>query len=262
MESTGIYSQALACFLVAHDVMVSVVNPLKIKGFSQSCLVRNKTDKADAILIAKFCQAIQPSAWEPKPESITKLQSLVRRFDDLQKFYYQEQNRLEASDAIIIESIEKIQSMLQSEMEAIEKQIEAHIQSCQVLKDKQQLLISIPGVGDRTTSKLLAFCGNIEAFQHPKQLAAYAGLNPSHRTSGTSVNGKSRLSKMGNAEIRKALYMPALVAMKHNPIIKCFCEQLHQRGKPKMVVVCAAMRKLIHIIFGVLHSQKPFNATY
>ena len=91
-------------------------------------------------------------------------------------------------------------------------------------------------------------------------MAAYAGLNPSHHTSGTSVKGKSHLSKMGNAEIRKALYMPALVAMKHNPVIKHFCEQLNQRGKPKMVVVCAAMRKLIHIVFGVLHSKQPFNA--
>jgi len=239
---------------VANGIKVSVVNPLRIKGFAQSHLTRNKTDKADAILIAKFCQAMRPTAWQPLPESIVKLQSLVRRLDDLQKLYYQEQNRLESSDTIITVSIKKIQSMLQSEMDAIEKQIEAQIQSCQVLKDKQQLLLSIPGIGARTTSKLLAFCGNIEAFQHPKQLAAYAGLTPSHRLSGTSVKGKSHLSKMGNAEIRKALYMPALVAMKH------FCEQLNQRGKPKMVVVCAAMRKLIQFVFGVLHSKQPFNA--
>lgn len=107
--------------------------------------------------------------------------------------------------------------------------------------------------------QILSFI-DIDNFNNIKQLVAFIGLNPKHRQSGTSVNGYSRISKTGNSNLRKTLYFPAIVAKQHNPIIKVFCERLKATGKPTMVIICAAMRKLIHIIYGVLKSGKSFDA--
>lgn len=259
MESTGAYSKKLAYFFIDHNIKVSVVNPVQIKGFAKSAMLRNKTGKTDAMLIAKFCKLMHPDLWQPSKKYICELQAMVRHFDDLQGIYYQEQNRLEYySDTLVRPSITKILKQIKKELDVIEFKIKQHIQANEELKNKHILLQSIPGIADRTAARILAFCSEVEKFSNAKQLATYAGLNPSHRQSGKTVNGKPRLSKMGNAEIRKAIYMPTLVAMKHNPIIKAFCEQLKENGKPKMVIVCAAMRKLIHLIYGILKSGVPF----
>jgi transposase len=101
---------------------------------------------------------------------------------------------------------------------------------------------------------------DIDNFNNIKQLVAFLGLNPKHRQSGKSINGYSRISKTGNSNLRKTLYFPAIVAKKHNPIIKVFCERLKATGKPPMIIICAAMRKLVHIIYGVLKSGKSFDA--
>lgn len=260
IESTGAYNQALAYYLVAQGMKVSVVNPFQVKSFAQSALRRNKTDRVDAKLIAQFCQAIKPNLWKPLSPSIQLLQALVRRLDDLQQLYFQEHNRLEMAHEAIKSSIGRVIQLLAAEITHLKQQIQEHIQRHDELMLKSQLLKTIPGLGDRTIAKLLAFCGEISHFDHAKQLATYAGLNPVHRQSGSSVKGKSRLSKTGNAEIRFALYMPALVAMRHNSVIKTFCARLSERGKSKMVIVGAAMRKLLHIIYGVLKSGKPFDA--
>ncbi|MBS0351413.1 MAG: IS110 family transposase [Proteobacteria bacterium] len=115
-------------------------------------------------------------------------------------------------------------------------------------------------MGEKTAQKIIAFIGDIKRFTHPKQTTAYVGLNPRQRQSGSSINGCLGISKMGSAYLRKTLYMPALVAIKYNPLVKSFYTRLVKRGKPKKLAVCAAMRKLLHIIYGVLKSGQPFNA--
>lgn len=260
IEATGAYHQSLASYLVEQRFNVSVVNPLRIKGFAQSALKRNKTDRTDAKLIAQFCQAIKPDFWNPLSPSVKLLQALVRRLDDLQQLYFQEQNRLEMAHEAIKPSIEKVLQLLASEMAQLQQQVQEHMQQHNELIVKSQLLKTIPGLGDKTIAKILAFCGEVNHFDNAKQLATFAGLNPVHRQSGSSVKGKPRLSKTGSAEIRFALYMPALVAMRHNSVIKAFCARLSERGKPKMLIVGAVMRKLLHIIYGVLKSGKPFDA--
>lgn len=106
---------------------------------------------------------------------------------------------------------------------------------------------------------MLAFIGNVDDFKNAKQFAVFVGLNPKQRQSGTSVHGRSRMSKIGNSNLRKAFYMAAVSAKRYNPVIRNFCENLKKAGKPNMLIIGVAMRKLVHIIFGVLKSEKPFN---
>jgi len=184
----------------------------------------------------------------------------VRRLEALQNMYYQENNRFGVVDVIVKASIKKIMGQLEKEIADIKKTIREHIGAHPDLQAKSALLATIPGVGEATISQILAFVGNVEAFKNAKQLAAFVGLNPTQRQSGTSVRGRTHLSKMGDSNLRKALYLPAMTAKKYNPIIKKFCDNLANGGKPKMLIIGAAMRKLIHIIYGVLKSQKPFDA--
>ncbi|HQY22316.1 MAG TPA: IS110 family transposase [Gammaproteobacteria bacterium] len=260
MEATGNYGDALATYLFELGYTVSVVNPAQIKGFGKSELSRNKTDRADAQLIARFCRAMAPVSWTPKPQHIRELQAWVRRLEALQNMYYQENNRFGVVDVIVKASIKKIMGQLEKEIADIKKTIREHIGAHPDLQAKSALLATIPGVGEATISQILAFVGNVEAFKNAKQLAAFVGLNPTQRQSGTSVRGRTHLSKMGDSNLRKALYLPAMTAKKYNPIIKKFCDNLANGGKPKMLIIGAAMRKLIHIIYGVLKSQKPFDA--
>ncbi len=259
MEATGIYSEALSTYLFDAGYTVSVVNPARIKGFAQSELSRNKTDLADSQLIARFCRAMEPKPWKPKPFHIRELQGLVRRLEALQDMYYQENNRLEIADFHVRTSIEAVMKKLTDEIELVKKKIQEHIQQNGDLNEKSKLLETIPGVGEATISQVLAFISNVEDFKNAKQFAAFIGLNPTQRQSGSSVQGRSRMSKMGNSNLRKAFYMPAVCAKRFNPIIKEFCDKLKISGKPTMLIVGAAMRKLAHIIFGVLKSGKPFS---
>ncbi|WP_341732440.1 transposase [Microcoleus sp. EPA2] len=122
--------------------------------------------------------------------------------------------------------------------------------------------VTAPGLGDLTASILLAEIGDVSDYDNARQLAAYAGLTPCERSSGTSVKGKTRLSCTGNVRLRKALYLPAVVAMRHNPLLKAMSDRLLGRGKVKMQVIGALMRKLVHLAFGILKSQKPFDPNY
>ena len=259
MESTGKYGNALALFLHKNNHVISMVNPAKIKYFMKSQLARNKTDSVDAKLICKYCELFSPLQWEPLPAETQELQALVKRLDTLNKMALQEQNRLENVEQIIKESINDHIIYLKNAIKNIEKMIVRHIDANSVLKKDSELLKSIPGIGEKTANKTLAFLGHIKDFDKAKQVAAFIGINPQHAQSGTSLN-HSHISKTGDAELRKMLYMPALVAIQCEPNIKAFYEKLVCKGKPKKVAICAVMRKLVHIIYGVLKSQKPFDA--
>ena len=263
LESTGTYGLALAEYLHGKGHVVSVVNPACIKAFADSELSRAKTDKVDAKLIARFCVAMAPAPWSPPAPEVRGLQGLVRRLESLQGMVQQERNRLEAPgiSGLVQSSLERTRARLQEELEQVRQQLADHIDSHPQLKQRRDLLCSIPGIGETTAARLLSEMSGIE-FGRARQVAAYAGLVPSPRESGTSVRKKARLSKRGNARLRRALYWPAIVAMRHNPILRPFAERLLAAGKPKLVVIAAVMRKLLHLAFGVLKHGRPFDRNY
>lgn len=262
MEATSIYGDALAEFLYEAGYQVSVVNPARIKGFAKSELLRTKTDSVDAALIARFCAAIKPSLWKPTPPEVKDLQALLRRLESLTEMYQQEENRLETATETVAKLTRAHLEYIKEQQAEIKKMISDHFDQHPHLKQQRELLTSIPGIGEQTAAVLLAEVGRIEDYKNARQLAAYAGLTPCERSSGTSVRGKTRLSCTGNVRLRKALYMPAVVAMRCNPLLKAVSERLLGRGKVKMQVIGALMRKLVHLAFGILKSQKPFDPTY
>ena len=264
MEATGTYGEALAAYLHRAGHLISVVNPAIIKAFASTEMSRTKTDKRDATLIALYCLKHQPSAWAPPPPEISELQALVRRLDALIEMLQQERNRLSAGiiSASVKESVEQHIDHLDEQITHTQTLIRDHIDQHPTLKQQCDLLNSIPGIGETTAAKFLAEIVDINHYQSARQVAAFAGLVPRHRESGSSVRGKPRLCKVGTARLRKAMYFPAIVATHHNPIIKAMSERLRERGKCPMVIIGAAMRKLIHIAYGVLKSGRPFDQHY
>lgn len=259
LEATGPYSEALALFLHEQGHTVSVVNPAQIKAFGQSELLRNKDDRPDAGLIRRFCEKQQPAAWTPPPAHFRELQALTRHLENLLETRQQQLNRLDVTNTKeVAKSLRKLVTHLEAEIKRTEQQINDHIDRHPDLKQQCQLLESIPGIGKRTAARLLAEIEDISQYKSARQVAAYAGLTPRNNRSGT-IRGQTRLSKTGNARVRKALFLPAMVAKRHNPVIRSFCQRLAQHGKNKMQLVGAAMRKLIHIAFGVLKSGKIFD---
>jgi transposase len=260
MEATNIYWEALATWLHAHGYSVSVVNPARIKGYAQASMQRNKTDKLDSAIIAAFCAKHQPSVWEPQSEEQRRLRALVRHRDDLLQTQLQQQNRLrDTTDALVKRSLETVLKTIASELAAVERQIKEQLASQTTMQTNLSLLISIVGIGVVTAAKLLAEFAELEQYESAKAAAADAGLTPSHYESGTSVRRRPKLSKMGKAGIRAALYWPAITAMTRCPSIKAFADRLAKRGKPKKVIIGAVMRKLVHICYGVLKHQTPYD---
>jgi transposase len=258
LEATGSYGEALSYYLADHGIRLSVVNPARVAAFAKTELARTKTDKGDAKLIARFCQLHQPVPWQPLPKALRELQALVRRLDNLLEMQQMERNRLEVADPTVHASLHAVLEALNKQIQATQQQIRQHIDNDPDLRQRRDLLDSIPGIGAATIPVLLAALGDPARFDGAKQCAAFAGLTPAERQSG-KYKGQTRLAKTGDALLRKALYMPALVAWRHNPLIKTFCERLKARGKNGKAIVCAAMRKLLHIVFGVLKSRQPFD---
>lgn len=259
MEATGTYWETVAEFLASLGFTVSVVNPAQIKAFGASRLVRSKTDKTDARLIADFCQERRPPAWQTPSPSEQALRALVLRLEALQNMRTQESNRLEvARDAVKLGIVEHI-DWLDRQIESLSQDIRRHIDNDPDLKGKRDLLDSIPGVGERTIATLLAFYADLDRFDNARKAAAFAGLEPRLYESGSSVKMKPRLSKVGHAFLRKALYMPAIVTLYKTAWGARFRERLAAAGKPPKLIIGAMMRKIVHIAFGVLKSGKTFD---
>jgi transposase len=262
LEATGNYGEDLAIYLHESGHTVSVVNPARIKGFAQSELIRTKTDSIDACIIARFCLAMKPDPWEPPSPEIRSLRALVRRADSLIDMITQEKNRLGTAHESVISLIKEHIDYLEKEIEKVRGQIADLIDRDPDLRQKKDLLASIPGIGKVTIAALLAELDKLDKFNHVRELVAFIGLAPKETLSGTSIKGKPRLCKTGNARLRKALYMPALVSIKYNPVMISFYNRLKNKGKNGKVIVCAIMRKLVHVIFGVLKSGKMYDPNY
>ena len=259
MEATGIYWEDVAQFLATAGLTVSVVNPAQIKAYGSSRLTRSKTDAVDARLIADFCAERQPPPWQARSEAEVALRALVLRLDALQTMRTQESNRLETSRNAVRQDIQQHLDWLDADIKQLVKTINEHIDKHPDLKQKRDLLDSIPGIGERTSAIILAFYADTTRFANSRQAAAFAGLDPRQYESGSSVKGKPRLSKVGHAFVRKALYMPAMVTLYKTAWGKQFKERLALAGKPPKLIIGAMMRKLIHVAFGVLRSGKTFD---
>jgi transposase len=263
MEATNIYWEGLAAFLHDKGYTVSVVNPARIKGFAMSQLRRNKTDKLDSEVSADFCASMKPPAWTPPSPEQHKLRSLVRHSEAIQKTITQQKNRLASgNDEDVKDSLERIIASLSAELQAIEEQIAVQIKQQPTLVEEQKLLCSIQGIGPKASTKLIAEMYDLASYEDAHAAAADAGLSPAHHESGTTVRRKPRLSKVGKASVRSVLYWPAITAIKHNPVVKKLAQRLEAKGKPKMVIIAAAMRKLIHLAYGVLKNKTPFDPNW
>ncbi len=262
MEASNRYWEKLAKFLHEEGILVSVVNPTRIHNYAKCKLSRNKTDSLDAAVIADYCATQNPTIWSPTAPHIQELQAMQRHLEAIKRMRNQESNRADGYNPspevqkLINEHISFLDQQIKQFTSVIHDFIEEHTD----LRERKALLTSIPGIADLTAIKLLA--ENIHVFASAKELVAYAGLNPSQHLSGTSIRHRSKLSKIGNAQIRKALYFPAVVAMHHNPFIVQLCERLEKKEKHRMVIVGAAMRKLLVLCFGVLKSGVPFDPAF
>jgi len=262
LEATGNYGEELAIYLHETGHMVSIVNPVRIKGFGQSELIRTKTDKIDAALIARFCLAMKPGPWSPPSPKIRSLRALVRRVDSLIDMRTQEKNRISTAYESVIPLIKGHIDYLNKEIEKIRDQIADLIDQDPNLRNKKDLLVSIPAIGTATIPHILAELDDLGKFNNVRELVAFIGLAPRETLSGSSIKGKPRLCKIGHARLRKALYMPALVSIQCNPVMIAFYNRLKEKGKNGKVIVCAIMRKLVHLIFGILKSGKKYDPNY
>lgn len=263
MEATGIYHEALAYCLYRAGAQVSVVNPAQVRAYAKSLGTRTKTDKKDRMVLARFGASQPLRLWQPEPEEVRKLKALIARIEAVDQDIQREKNRLEKAEIAqiaeeIITSIQTVQAHLEKEKARLETLINQHIDQNPGLKRDRQLLESIPGVGPVISRSMMAVIRS-RSFDSASQCAAYVGVVPVQHESGSSVRGRPRLSKAGNAKLRAKLYMAAVVCIRHNPDIKRQYERLLKKGKTKMSALGAAMRKLVHICFGVLKHQLPYQ---
>ncbi len=264
LESTGNYWLEVAFHLHQAGCQVSVVNPRRIKKHGEAIMQRHKSDRVDAQLIADFAAKHAPPAWEPPPPAWWQLRGLVRHRQALVRDRTREVNRAQAGslEPAVAQMIEQHLTFLKQQIDALDKQIAQHIDHHPDLKQNHDLLTSIPGVGDITAATFQAEVPDVHRFDQASDLATYAGLTPAGRQSGSSLNRPPKLLKVGNRRLRTAFFMPALSAHRRNPITAALRQRLLERGKKKMTVVVAVMRKLLHLCYGVLKTGQPFDPNW
>jgi transposase len=262
MEATGNWGLDLADVLHSRGVRVSIVNPARIKAYGESELARNKTDRQDAALIARFCRTQAPPLWTPPAPHLRELRELVRRCDALKATRVQELNRQKAgaASAAVAASIAAHLDWLDQQIEAVLTEVRRLIEADPGLSKNLALVRSITGFGEISAAILLAELPNIAEFT-PKALAAFAGLSPSERSSGTSVRRSGSISRIGSERLRRTLFMCALSAKRANNRLTGFVQRLTAAGKPPKVILLAVARKLLVYAHAVIRTQKPFTAS-
>jgi len=257
MEATGGYELELACALQAAGLAIAIVNPRRIRDFAKAAGKMAKTDKLDAAIIALYGATLEPPKKAIIDANTCKLKALVARRNQLVAMRSSENNRMEHSrDKEIARSIKTVVKTIEREIEKVEKEIENHIQQRPELKQKAELLKSVPGIGQTTASMLvteLPELGNA----NKKEIAALVGVAPMNRDSGL-FRGK-RMTGGGRRDIRARLFMPILVAIKYNTVIRKFYEHLLNEGKTKMTAIVAAMRKLLVILNTMIKNNQKWS---
>lgn len=262
MEATGIYHEPLAYALHDYGIPVSVVNPAFVRDFAKGLGVRNKTDKKDSLVLARYGASVQLAYWQPEPQEVRELKALLSRLAALEMDLQRELNRLEKANISqastrVITSIDTMVQHLRTEKQQLESDIDQLINRYPDLKRDREILQSVPAIGNVMSREMLALLHS-RGFTYAGQAAAFVGLVPRQRESGT-LKGRTTLCKNGSSRIRAKLYMAAIVATRHNPDIKAQYQRLLAAGKTKMQALGAAMRKLVQICFGVLKHQCEYQ---
>jgi transposase len=256
VEATGGYEAKLVEALCAAGLPVARVNPGRVRKFAQGMNWLAKTDKIDARLLARFGEKANPRLTQLPNEQEKRLAALVKRRKQVLDMLVAEQNRLENADPDVLQYILGSQTMLQNQLDELDCAIQTHIDQAPDLKKKQNLLITVPGVGNVTASTLTAQLPELGTCDR-KQIAALVGIAPFPHDSGRK-RGK-RFIKGGRPSIRSVLYMAALTATRFNPVIRAFYKRLILAGKEFKVALVACMRKLLAILNAMIRNQQPWK---
>jgi transposase len=268
LEATGTYWMRLAKSLSEAGFAVAVINPAQAHDFAKALLKRSKTDAIDAQTLAELGARLQPKPWTPPPQVCTELQQRLVQRDGLVAARTQFRNQLHAliQQPTVITSVqrrlERLITTLDDEIVTLEQEIASAMEQDEAWAEAAAHLATISGLGTLTIAWLLTTTLNFTLTTTPEAAANYAGLAPQLRESGSSVRGRPRVGQGGNARLRRALYMAALSAIQHNPLIKAFYERLRAAGKPKKVALCAAARKLLRIAWAVANKGEDFDLAY
>jgi len=267
MEATGVYHLKVASYLSVAGIKVIIVNPGRAAEYARSMNRTNKSDRLDACDLARYGgQLNEPHWYQVEAHEISQLKNLLSRLNQLDKDLRRETNRLEKCDfleqsELLAKSVRRSIRFISLEQARVQSHIDQLIKQHSYLKRNQQLMCSIKGIGKKTSQWLLPIL-SAQRFNHAREVAAFLGLVPCHRQSGTSLNSKGRLSGRGNAVLRAKLYMPALCASTHDPVLKAFYQGLLAKGKTPKQALTAVMRKLVHTCYGVIKHQTPYQANY
>lgn len=265
LEATGIYSMDVALALDgANGIEVSVLNPKTVHRFAQT-LRRSKTDQADAMALAEYSLRMPFVAWKRPSPVVLALRAISRHLAALTQDHTRLSNRLHAAEGsattpgCVRQDIKRAGSGLQKRILRLRKQAVAMVRQDAELKRKFEQLIAIPGIAETSAVQLLSELAGLDAEMTVRQWVAHSGLDPAHRVSGTSVHPPSRISRHGNRHLRRALYMPALVGVRHDPHLRAFYQALQARQKTKLQAILAVARKLLHAIFGIFKTGTTYN---
>ncbi|MDP1645472.1 MAG: transposase [Thiobacillus sp.] len=245
LEATGVYHEQAALWLVDAGVTVSVANPAQAKDFARGLAVRTKTDGVDSVVLARYGALVKPQPWQASPLEVRELNR-------------QEKATVSGVPDLVQQSLDTHLAVLKQEIARLQTAIDDHIDHHPSLKADREYLLTIPAVGEKTANRMLAVLPS-RTFRTAEQVAAFLGLVPVEHQSGSSVQKRPHLSKNGDARTRAVLHMAAVVATSYNPDIKALYDCLCARGKTKMVALGAAMRKLVHLCFGVLKHQQVYR---
>lgn len=258
-EYTGIYYLGVATALHDAGCIVSVINPAVIRYYAMQEMTRNKTDKQDAILIARYCRTQKPSAWTPPTKQNQRIRTLNRRVEQLTKMRTMEINRLKIAHDEDKETHQNLIDWLEKEIGQHHAKLKALVKQDKTLQEKQKLMTSIPGIGEQTATAFLSLVSDIDRFPTAKHFVSYLGLSPQNAESGTSVKRRTRISKMGDRYMRKLLYMPARAACLRSKVWKEWAQRQMQNGKHPKAVYVTMMRKMATYIYKVIKTNQPFN---
>ena len=257
MEATGGYESLAAAALAQAGFAVAVVNPAQVRAFADALGQRAKTDAIDAAVIARFALAVKPQVRALQGAQAQAFGELVARRRQIVQMIVAEENRSRmAMGKQAQRSIKRLLAALRRELASLDTDMDDHIRTSPMWQVKEKLLTSMPGVGPQTARTLIAEMPELGSLDR-RQIASLAGLAPFTRQSG-KWRGKSFIGG-GRSRVRSALFMAALVAARHNPVLKTFRDRLVQAGKPKIVAIVATMRKLLTILNAIIRDQKPWQ---
>ena len=265
VEPTSIYHELLVAFLYKAGATVYLVNPGRVRKFAEGIGLLSKNDDIDADLLTQYgLMSRKLIRYEPIPEDVSVLKGLLGRLDTLERDLRREKNRQEkvgktsVCHKLEVQSIRRFVKHQEKELLRFRKAIGEKVKQSDSLRNDFDLLTTIPGVGEKTAWTMLVILRS-RPFSSAEEVASFIGLNPIEKRSGSTEYRRPRLSKAGNGYFRQSLFFPAMVATSKNPDIKVQYERLLVNGKSKMCAIGAAMRKLVHICYGVLKHQQPYT---